>query len=117
MKKKLCIVFYILILIIANINFAFADDFGLYSDLGNNPLAGSVNIILGVIKWGGVAILIAMIIYKGIKFMTVAPEGKAQIKNELIMLVIGAFILFSVVSLVDWVYTLISNSNINDIKI
>lgn len=46
----------------------------------------------------GAAVIIMMII--GIKFITAAPDGKAQIKEKLVPTTIGALVLFSVGSII-----------------
>lgn len=54
----------------------------------------TVNKVLGVIKWIGIAIAVGMLMYIGIKYLTSSPEGKANIKG-----ILGTYLLgFALVS-------------------
>ena len=83
---------------------------------GNNPLAAPAKLILGIIKYVGVAICVGAIIVNGIKYVTVSPEGKAEIKKQIIMFVIGAILLFSVTTFIDIIYDLTQESGLNKIN-
>lgn len=120
MKKKFIIILYIIgiiYLIVSNCSIVMAQDIkNIYNVVGdNNGLYNAAKIVLGIIKWAGVVICIIVIMIKGIKFMTVSPEGKAKIKEELVMIVVGAIILFSFVTLIDTVYTLVQNAKLNEL--
>ena len=60
----------------------------------NGTSAGTIaNKVLGALKWIGVAIAIGMLIFLGIKYVTSSPDGKADLKKQLGVYVIGfAFI-------------------------
>ena len=51
----------------------------------------------------------------GIKFITAAPEGKAEVKKQIIVMFIGMVILFFMVAVFNWIQTLTNNS-INQIN-
>lgn len=53
-------------------------------------IAGTV---LGAIKWIGVAIAIGMLMFLGIKYITSSPEGKADLKKQLGVYVLGFVLL------------------------
>ena len=56
------------------------------------------NTILGALKWAGVAIAIGMMIFLGIKYVTSSPEGKANLKGQLGIYILGlVFILAATV--------------------
>ena len=121
MKKNICAkiiyIIFVICIVFINCNNIFATDYSsIYEPIttaGGNPLNKSGGIIIGTIKWIGVAVLIGAVIVKGIKYVTISPEGKAQIKQEIIMLLIGALILFSFGTLIDIVYEIVSNSGMN----
>lgn len=81
---------------------------------GGGTLARAGSIILGAIKWIGVAIIIGAIIAKGIKYVSVSPEGKAEIKKEMIMLAIGGILLFTFTTVLGIIETLVINSGLQN---
>ncbi len=118
MKKKNKIVIIsmlvLFILLISN-SIVFADGAdGIYAPItgGGNPFGGAANIILGWIKWIGVAILIGAIIVKGIHYVSASPDGKAQLKKEITMLAVGAVLLFGFLLLVNIVYDLVKGAGL-----
>lgn len=119
MKKHIIMTLYLVIILfimLASVNFVNASDINdIYNVLkpNSNPLAGVASLVLGVIKWVGVVVLIGAIIIKGIKYVTVSPEGKAEIKKDLIMLTVGALILFTVTSLLDIIFDIVVKAGLN----
>lgn len=67
---------------------------------GVNTFSDATETILSYVQWVGLAILVGVIVLKGIKYVTSAPEGKAEIKKEIVMLVIGAVLLLATVTIV-----------------
>lgn len=45
--------------------------------------------VLGYVKYVGIMIAVGMLIYMGIKYVTAAPDGKAQMKQQLTIYIIG----------------------------
>ena len=106
MKNKCIIIVYIvivLILVISNYYCICAQDLNeIYNPItssNNNPLVAPTKVILGIIK-----------------YVTVSPEGKAEIKKQIIMFVIGAILLFSVTTFIDIIYDLTQKSGLNKIN-
>lgn len=66
----------------------------------NGTIVKKGKIIIGIITYICYAIAVAIVIIKGVKFMTAAPEGKAQIKQEMIAVTIGGGILFAASSII-----------------
>jgi hypothetical protein len=79
-------------------------------DLGITPKADSsklgsgaqlANTILSALMWIGVAIAVGMMIFLGIKYVTSSPDGKADLKKQLgvyilgFVLIVGATTYFS----------------------
>lgn len=60
--------------------------------------------ILGIIQVVGSAIAIAMIIILGVKYMTSAPEEKANIKKSSFIYIIGAIFVFAASNIASLIY-------------
>lgn len=71
----------------------------------------SVNII-SIIQWVGLMVLVGAIIVKGIKYVSVSPEGKAEIKKEIIMLTIGAVLLLAVTTILGVIIKLVQDAGL-----
>ena len=57
--------------------------------------AGSImNTIIGVVQVIGIAIAVIMLIFVAIKYLTSAPNDKAEIKKHAVVYVVGAIVLF-----------------------
>ena len=119
MKKKCIIMIYsisiifIILTIFTNTAYAFGagDLYGNIISGGNNKLYAPARMILGIIKWVGTAILIGRVIMKGIQYVSVSPEGK-----DMVMLVIGAVLLFGFASILDIIYDVtVNRANINSL--
>ena len=80
---------------IADIDINEGDLSGIYGPQGDayNEVGGKIISIVQYICYG---IAVIVLIYKGVQFMTKSPEGKAEIKKELISCVIGAVIMFAI---------------------
>ncbi len=129
-NKKIYIISLLLIIlfsIYANVNTVFAAPNGTGISVvingGSSPisrtiwgealgLASAGNIIVGTIRWVGIAILVGAIIVKGIRFVSVSPDGKAEIKKEITLLVIGAFILFALTTILGLIIKMVQNAGL-----
>ncbi len=117
MKKKHLnkIIFTVIILFIAisccNFVHAEIDSSLIWGEAWSLSSAGSL--IVGMIRWVGIAILIGAIILKGIKFVTAAPEGQASIKKELTLLIIGAIMLFALTTIIDIIYKAVVDAGLH----
>lgn len=119
MKKKhftiVAILVSLLFIAISNFNYIFA-----YSELSSNIWSGAARVsnsgiaatIINPIQWIGVAIIVGATIYKGIKFMTASPDGKAEIKKEIIMLVIGAVLVIAVGQILRIIFDLVLGADL-----
>jgi hypothetical protein len=56
----------------------------------------AINKVLGVASILIVSAAIIIIMIKGVSFMQAAPEGKAEIKKEMINIVIGGILIFGI---------------------
>ncbi len=76
-------------------------------------LGNAGGIIIGAIKWVGVAILVGAIIVKGMRFVSASPEGQASIKKEIVLLAIGAVLLFTFTSILGIIENVVSKAGIH----
>ena len=57
---------------------------------GASGMTNTINTVLGAIQWIGFIVAIAMLIYVGIKYLTSGAGKKAEAKETLIPMLIGA---------------------------
>ena len=77
----------------------------------NNVSASSaattaINKVLGVVTVLIVTAAIILLIMKGVAFMQAAPEGKAEIKKQLIAIVVGGVIIFGINTIIQTIITM-----------
>lgn len=80
----------------------------------NNVSASSeattvINKVLGVVTVLIVTAAIILLIMKGVSFMQSAPEGKAEIKKQLIAIVVGGVIIFGINTIIQTIITVSTN--------
>ena len=68
---------------------------------GENLVKKTVFPVLSVVRIVATGIAIIMITYLGIKYMSAAPDEKANIKNQLIAFTIGAVVVVGATKLID----------------
>ena len=61
--------------------------------------------VLGVVRYAGVGMAIIMLIVLAIKYMTTAPEGKAEVTKTMVPYFIGAVVLFAAGTFVGIIQT------------
>ena len=74
------------------------DDITITSETSGNTAVAARNIsgqILGVVQVIGVAVAVVMLIVLAIKYISAAPNDKAEIKKHAVVYVIGAVVLFA----------------------
>lgn len=69
----------------------------------NTTLTTAASKIAGVIEYIALAFAVGMLILKGIKFVTSSPDGKADVKKELIPWSIGVVLLFTLIMFINQV--------------
>lgn len=74
-----------------------------------NPIMSNIFWVAQVIFYAAAVIIV---MFAGVKFMTAAPEGKAEMKKKFIYMSVGAVMLFAAGGIV----TIISNFALNNIK-
>ena len=78
------------------------------SNLGNG--ANLANTILSALMWIGIAIAVGMMIFLGIKYVTSSPDGKADLKKQLGIYVLGLVFILGATTIVGIIKTAISGS-------
>lgn len=139
MKKKIVSVILIFVVIILNFNVVCANGpFDILDDArkplepvvqqynnslqgrlyggGNNSVSNIGATIAGYIVYAGIVVAVVVLMLKGIKFITSSPEGKADVKKELIPWAVGIVILFSIQAILQFVVNFAQN-NVNNLTI
>ena len=62
--------------------------------------------ILGLIRWVGIAVGVAMVMYVGIKYLTSGAGKKAEAKETMVPVLIGAVLLMLAPSIIEWIYNM-----------
>lgn len=77
-----------------------------------NAFDTAQNVVIGLVQVVGYIVSVLMVTIIGIKYIFTSPEGKAEVKKQLIPFLIGALLLFSGTVLVStisrWAYTTIN---------
>ena len=73
---------------------------------GTGKLGNVINAVIGLIQVAGTGISMIMVTMLGIKYILAAPSDKADVKKQIVPLVVGAIILFAAVNLVSIVATI-----------
>lgn len=73
---------------------------------GTGKLGNIINAVIGLIQVAGTGISMIMVTMLGIKYLLAAPSDKADVKKQIVPLVVGAIILFAAVNLVSIVATI-----------
>ena len=84
------------------------DNYGVTPDIEEGEVTNLVGKILGFINVLGVIIFILSIMILGIKYMVGSVEQKADYKHTMIPILIGAFLIFGITSILNLVYSLVS---------
>lgn len=79
----------------------------IYASSGTENIGG---LVFGVVQTVCIAVALVLILWKGVQFMAAAPEGKAEIKKQLIAVAIGAGILFTIGAIIGIVQNVTSTA-------
>lgn len=64
-------------------------------------------IVITVVQFGCYVAAFIWIMIVGVKYMSSAPEGKAEMKKQAMAALIGCFILFTIGSILKWIYEIV----------
>lgn len=94
-SKLLIAILLIIIFLMIFANSIFAADMNqIYNGKNDKRVSNLASNALGVVQVVGYSAAVIMLAYIGIKYILSTPDGKADMKKQLIMYVIGAIILF-----------------------
>ena len=68
-----------------------------------------INKVLGVVTILIITAAMILLLMKGVSFMQAAPEGKAEIKKQLIAIVVGGVIIFGINTIIQTIITMSTN--------
>jgi len=95
MTKKVILIVTILLIVMSAFSNIYAADLNQIYQGNNSQLHNEGGKILGIVEVVGYITAVVMLIIIGIKFVMASPEGKADLKKQLIPFVIGCVILFA----------------------
>ena len=75
----------------------------------DDKATGIANTIIGLIQFIGVAIALGMLIIIGIKYITAEPSEKANIKDQSLVYLFGAILIFAATGILEAVKGLAKN--------
>ena len=104
MNKKLMKILTVLVMILMFVsccNAVFAESYHVDNNL--SPVSTPFGIVITVVQCGCYAAALIWIMIVGVKYMTSAPEGKAEMKKQALAALIGGMILFASGTIVKWV--------------
>lgn len=118
MKNKIIFTFVIFLIIIMFVStFTSADGISSLGDLNSykgNPQStekfeSKVSLVLGTVQVVGIIISVVALIALGIKYLYGTVEERAEYKKTMIPYLIGAFMVFSITTIPQIVYNLVTN--------
>ena len=99
--KIISVVLFVVMLLLTVGSTVFAVDVPKANDVTiDQNLSNTIGNVLGFIRWGGIVAAVIIAMFIGIKYITSAPEGKAEIKKTLGYYVGGIVILLSASTIV-----------------
>jgi hypothetical protein len=100
---KILITLALILMLVCCFNAVFASNYTVANDLTATDVPFA-NTIVSVVQFGCYTAAVIWILIVGIKYMTSAPDGKAEMKKQAFAALIGGFVLFGVGSIIQWVY-------------
>lgn len=103
-----------ILMVIATIAMAcsmvFAVDIPKAADGATGAISGTVSNVLGVVTYICYAAAVIMLVMLGIKFVTAAPDAKADIKKSAVIYVIGAVLVFAAGAVIQVIQNLANST-------
>ena len=112
-KKSVRIISVILLAVVLFMSFGnvvFADGIEGINPTATPPDGGTelANSILGALMWIGIAIAVGMLIFLGIKYVTSSPDGKADLKKQLGVYILGFVFIVGATTIVGIIKNVVS---------
>ena len=67
----------------------------------DSGIAGSINDVIGMLQIAGTGIALVVVTMLGIKYMLAAPSEKANVKQQIMPILIGCILVFGAVTIVS----------------
>lgn len=120
MKKsfvKILLILILVIIVFGICNCCHADSIDNIYNFNSNEdsIVNAGMIIVKYIIYAGVIVSVIVLMIKGIKYIIAAPEGKAEIKKEIVPWFIGVVLLFSIQVILQAIINF-SIENINNLN-
>lgn len=87
-----------------------------FYNVGNSKVLNAGQTVAGYIVYAGIIIAVIVLMQKGIKFITASPEGKAEVKKEIIPWVVGIVLLLSLEVAIQF-FVDFAQENVNNLTI
>ena len=87
-----------------------------FYNVGNSKVLNEGQTVAGYILYAGIIIAVIVLMQKGIKFITASPEGKAEVKKEIIPWVVGIVLLLSLEVAIQF-FVDFAQENVNNLTI
>lgn len=79
-------------------------------DGGDSGVASAINNVIGLFQFAGTGIAVFVVTALGIKYMLAAPSEKADVKKNIMPIIIGCILLFGAVNIVSIILTVSDGS-------
>lgn len=110
MKKKVISLTLAFIMCLMSLSMVFAtdwkDNFKPENQGSISVLGGTVNNVLGAIQTLGYVVAIIMVMYVGIKYLTAGATKKAEAKETLIPILVGAILIVAATTITSWLFSI-----------
>lgn len=126
MKKTISILLMLLLLMSLSTNFVLAGEtdssygidqikqnmkgIGDAEDLADSGTGRVINSVIGILQMVGSGISLIVITLLGIKYVLASPSEKADVKKNILPIVIGCILLFAAVNIVGMIETFSNNT-------
>lgn len=70
-------------------------------DGADSGIAGSINDVIGMLQIAGTGIALIVVTMLGIKYMLAAPSEKANVKQQIMPILIGCILVFGAITIVS----------------
>lgn len=113
MKLKRCLIIILSIILMVSVlhtvSFASVTDLigtmeGVNTPAEDEKVQGVINTIIGLLQIAGTGIALITITMLGIKYLMASPGEKADVKKQIMPILIGCILLFGAVTLMSAVY-------------
>lgn len=68
-------------------------------DTGGGGISGAINNVIGLLQIAGTGIALIMVTILGIKYLIASPSEKADVKKQIMPILIGCILLFGAVNI------------------